>query len=33
LTGSRIRSGKYVVRYEDAARIRAVVDFYQVACW
>jgi len=32
LRGYRVRSQKYVVRYTDPARIRAVVDFYQVAC-
>lgn len=32
LTGPRIRSGKYEVRYTDAGRIRAVLDFYQVPC-
>ena len=32
LTGDRIRSDKYIVKFEDAAQIRAVVDWYQVAC-
>jgi hypothetical protein len=33
LKGPNIRSRKYEVRYADLARIRAIVDFYQVACW
>jgi hypothetical protein len=32
LTGPRIKSEKFVVRFEDAGRIRAVVDWYQVSC-
>jgi len=31
LKGSRIRSKKYIVHYED--KLRAIVDFYQVPCW
>ena len=31
LKGSRIRSRKFVVHYED--KVRAIVDFYQVPCW
>ncbi len=33
LKGPNIRSEKYVVQYTDWATIRAIVDFYQVACW
>jgi len=33
LTGSRIKSRPYEVRFLDPGRIRAVVDFHQVPCW
>jgi len=33
LKGPNIRSKKYEVRYDDLAKIRILVDFYQVACW
>lgn len=33
LTGSRIKSRTYEVRFLDPGRIRAVVDFFQVPCW
>lgn len=33
LEGPNIRSKKYAVEYPDWAKIRIIVDFYQVACW
>jgi len=33
LTGSRIKSKTYEVRFLDPGRIRAAVDFFQVPCW
>jgi len=33
LKGPNIRSKQYVVEYPDWAKIRIIVDFYQVACW
>ena len=32
LKGTRIRSGKFVVHYEDLGKVRAVVDFHQIPC-
>ena len=33
LKGANIRSRQYTVEYPDWAKIRIIVDFYQVACW
>lgn len=33
LKGPNIRSKQYAVEYPDWAKIRIIVDFYQVACW
>jgi len=33
LKGPNIRSKQYPVQYDDWAKIRIIVDFYQVACW
>ena len=33
LRGPNIRSRQYAVEYNDLAKIRVIVDFYQVACW
>ncbi|PKO22974.1 MAG: hypothetical protein CVU38_06580 [Chloroflexi bacterium HGW-Chloroflexi-1] len=33
LKGPNIRSKQYAVQYDDWAKIRIIVDFYQVACW
>lgn len=33
LAGPNIRSKKHPVEYPDWAKIRMIVDFYQVACW
>jgi len=33
IKGSNIRSRQFAVKFDDWAKIRAVVDWYQVACW
>ncbi len=33
IKGSNIRSKQFAVKFDDWAKIRAVVDWYQVACW
>ncbi len=33
LKGPNIRSKQFAVKFDDWAKIRAVVDWYQVACW
>ena len=32
LVGPNVRSGKYLLRYEDGARTRAVIDWKRGAC-
>jgi hypothetical protein len=32
LQGPNIRSDRYEVKFQDWAKIRAIVDFYQVPC-